>query len=463
MSRIAICFTSLAAIALLVGTDTAADAPKAKNIDAALMAAAPQILKELRDRKYENVGVLKFMVADRDGVLRPNAGPLNRTLADRLEVALTLLLEDDDKLGIIAGASDGAASNPRANHVKDADGRAQLFKIRGDKFSVPWKPNQEIMPDAFLTGEATISKDRRSIAVKVQLFDKKNPKEVVTVAEFTAANDARTLTETGVTFRGADFAEALAMADKAAPAAGDKADDLQKKADDLLALLKQSPVKLEIFYDGVKQQPVTDPGDKYSTNVLLRIPPADKDTKVTFVLTNDSDETYGIVLRVNGRNTIYEQRQDPVSCYKWILEKGKHVTIKGFQVDENNAVPFKVKSPSQSEIEALSYGDNAGTIDMILFRGVPKPESALVKADPEIAAISRGAMVTHGEPPAADLKSFKSQLKREGAETVTASAGRKGGLITAGEGVDKNPVKSYEFYPAPVPALSATIRYYSLK
>src|SRR5579859_5581465 len=97
MSRYAIWIPGVVAAAVALSAP-AADAPKPapENIDAALQRVAPAVAKELETRGYKNVGVLKFRVADSDGVLRDNVGPLNRTLADRLEVALTLNLPDDD-------------------------------------------------------------------------------------------------------------------------------------------------------------------------------------------------------------------------------------------------------------------------------------------------------------------------------------------------------------------------------
>jgi len=126
-----------------------------------------------------------------------------------------------------------------------------------------------------------------------------------------------------------------------------------------------------------------------------------------------------------------------------------------------------VTPPEQLSPTEFSYGDNPGTIDLIVFRAADKPDPVLVKADdPEtqaVAAISRGAMVTGKEPPASDLKSFKSQLKREGVDTATA--GRKGGyfLPDPDAPLEKNPVDVVKFTPDPAPAVSVTIRYFALK
>jgi hypothetical protein len=79
------------------------------------------------------------------------------------------------------------------------------------------------------------------------------------------------------------------------------------------------------------------------------------------------------------------------------------------------------------------------------------------------AAISRGAMVIGKEPPASDLMSFKSQLKREGGDST--AAGRKGGYILPyPDGpLEKNRVEVVKFTPDPAPVVSVTIRYFALK
>jgi hypothetical protein len=512
MSRFTIWIPGVVAAAVALSAP-AADEPKPaapENIDAALQRVAPAIVKELDARGYKNVGVLKFRVADSDGVLRDNVGPLNRTLADRLEVALTLNLpdndkkEDKDKLGIIAGASDAIArsGSKSANHATEK-GRAKLFEVGADDgdpklFRVPWKRlkgDEKILPDAFLTGEVRLSKDRMKADVKVLLFDKKDPAKVdPPIAVFTAASDARTLTDLGLTYStrggGVDFSKAVVLADKAAPAPDDKPEVLGEKSKEALKLFEKADVELQVFYDGERQKVEPNPGKSYSSNVLLRVNPPEQNQRVTFRLINRSKEdTYGVVLRVNGRNTIFEQRQDPASCYKWILEPGAKVEVFGFQRTMTKAAKFEVLSPSESKLEAVNYGDNAGTIDLVLFKGVPKPPEPkppeAVALNTERAAIGKGAMLRYDEPAATDLRAFKSQLKDEGrkvtleghkgpgvplALSATWVAGRKhmtvdsgrGGLLTSG-GDEQNPVQEKKFYSGPYPSFSTTIRYYEVK
>jgi hypothetical protein len=494
MSRIAQWLRGAAAVAVAAALAAPAAAAEPKeNLDAAIQAAAPAVLKELHDKGYKNVGVLKFLVAESDGVLRSNLGPLNRTLADRFEVALTLLLDDEDKLGIIVGASDGVAKagNTKADQ-RTEQGRKELFTVGADEnlFNVPWKkrkPGEKLLPDAFLTGEAQVSKDRKTITVKVQLFDKKAPEKVCQLAEFTALNDTRTLTELGLTYvtrGGAKIGEAVKSGEAVVlvtdkdkdkdtpgfapplPTPEDTDKQRREEAQGILKALNKSPVELEILYDGQRQVIHADAGGKFSSNTLLRVdapranPDPKKKTEVAFRLTNRGEETYGVVLRVNGLNTIYKQRQNPAECWKWILKKDESVTVTGFQSNNKEAYPFEVFTPVEWKESVMDYGDSPGTFDLIVFRGYDKKEQPAAFAMNDRTYIARGAMVLTGEPSATDLASFKSQLRDESKKVVSAST--KGGIVGHAKDSVKNPVKEVEFHPFPDPVFSTTIRYFEL-
>ena len=456
-------------IVLLTAPARAEEPKKVESLNVALKENAPKLLEEVRKRGYKNVAVLKFLVADSEGTPRADVGTLGRSLSDRLEVALTISLPDDDKFGIIAGASDGvvASDNKRVDHNTE-EGRKALFSIGAKYFHLAWKPTEEIKPEAFLTGVARFSKDHRTISVEVQLVERK---ALTTICKFTATSDARTLTDAGLSYataRGAKFEEALVKVDNTAPSSDDNAEKLRDKVKAAVAEWDAAPVQLEILYDGVPQKVGAETGEAYSSATVLRVPAPvnDKVMKVTFRLTSRTDERVGVVLRLNGRNTIFEQRGDPVSNYKWILEKkGQSITIKGFQKNNDEDQPFKVLSAAESQAAALNYGESAGLIDLIVFRGVPKPESAVVegKNDPTLVALGiRGAMKLTGQPEASSLKTFKEQLERETVKEA-ADIGREGGIVTKGETSDKNPIKTVEFFPSPYPVSSSTIRYYSPK
>ena len=100
---------ALAAL-LLAGGTARAEAKPLPSYDEAVRTQAPEIIKKLHASGYKNVGVLKFMARNENGVWRDNLGPINRSLADRLEIALLVALKPEDDLGIIFRASDVVAN-----------------------------------------------------------------------------------------------------------------------------------------------------------------------------------------------------------------------------------------------------------------------------------------------------------------------------------------------------------------
>ena len=146
---------------------SAADAPSA-SLDRALQEQAPEILKQLREKGYKNVGVLKFRIKKGTDPVSDKVGTLNMFLADRLEVALILVNSNDPakQIGIVKKASAVAAKIPGASHVT-ADGRAKLFQ---SEYPLAWG-DSSVKPDAFLTGIAQVSADLKQITVGVLAFD----------------------------------------------------------------------------------------------------------------------------------------------------------------------------------------------------------------------------------------------------------------------------------------------------
>src|SRR5260370_42359325 len=77
-------------------------------LDEAILKNAPRIIDYLKKHSYKNTGVLKFLVQADAGRSADSVGPLNRSLADRLQVAL-ILANDDPNLGFLTHASDSVA------------------------------------------------------------------------------------------------------------------------------------------------------------------------------------------------------------------------------------------------------------------------------------------------------------------------------------------------------------------
>jgi hypothetical protein len=466
----------LAGLAVLAALAPAARADEPKPpLDQALRDNAPKVLKKLADKKYKNIGVLKFLVDNGTGKPRDDVGPLNTSLADRLEVALVLSLPDES-LGVVGNATKGVAASPTpgANH-RTEEGRKEILGINKKYFLVPWRTGKEdtgVKPDAFLTGVAVLSKDRRSLHVVVQVFDRADQgKELRTVDEFDAANDLRTLTESGITYStrgikdgtvlpsGSPELLAKATPPEDIPQPDDKPATLLEKAERALVDFEGSPVKLEILYDDKPQHVQAAPLGLDQGNVLLRVATpgaAPKKQAVTFRLTNPSKtDTYGVVLKVNGQNTIHREQSAAYDCKKWILEPGDNIVIRGFQLDEDNDKAFEVLAPEVAAGRGVYYGDNAGTFSLDVFRSGKEPE-AVARLD--VAAVSRGMSKLTGQPKATTLKGFQDQLQEETGRDQKEARSR--GLVTDQGRVGSHPVKQVTFIPTPYPVVSATIRYY---
>jgi hypothetical protein len=444
----------LAALAL-VAQGGAARAAEVDNLDAALCKAAPEVVKYLHDKKYGNVGVLKFLVGRGHGPLSDNAGPLNRSLAHRLEVALVLALPDES-IRLVGRASDAVAAsgNGRATHLT-AKGRREFFRLGPRTFQPAWGDGP-VQPDAFLTGEARLAPDLRSIRVKVLAFDGKDFDRLAKVCAFKAAVDARTLTEAGVSYARArgikddDEDTALAQAPKVPPPAWAGEAEPKAREKEFGEVVSQSPVRLQVLYNG-KEVPIK--GGAVPT-------PAEGD-KVAFRFKNDGTETYGVVLKVNGKNTLFYEELDALYCYRWILEPGKSVTVEGFQKDDGKREAFAVRPPEESRDLAVQYGEHAGTFSVVVFRGVHKEDEALVKNEDrrtrELRPISRGTL-SSGGPRALNLQSLKGELDKQARPDALAREGSRGMIVSGEEGESK--IERVSFYPYPRPELSVTIRYH---
>jgi hypothetical protein len=439
------------ALAVLLSCGSA----RAATLDEELKAQASKIVEHLKEQKVEAVGVLKFLVSVGKGKLSDNVGPLNRGLANRLEVALVLALPDDS-LRIITRASDAVveSGNRRATH-RTARGRREFFPPRiNAKFYKPAWGSGPIRPDAFLTGEARVSADLKTVAVKVQYFDKKDPAKLIDVCSFTAEADFPILGAAGVSYartRGVvERDDDERFSGPAAPVPPPDAFLEEKPADrkEYLTAVENVPVKLQILYNGKRAKLEGD-----------RLAEPGEGTRVTFRLSNESKngKTYGVVLKVNGRNSIFYEKESPRFCHKWILEPGKTITVKGFQrLDEDRDDEFQVLSPELSEGYAVNYGDDAGKIQLVVFRQKTAADETVIKKDEakaEVKPISRGTLTFEGPPPSS-FEALKGRLMEAKDPKATSR-----GLIVGGK-VGKSKIERVLFNPFPEPVLSRTIRYY---
>ncbi len=237
----------------------------ADELEAALIKEAPGILKSLKDAGYKNVGVLKFRVKKGDEAATDRAGVLNMRLADKLELALILKANARDPIGVVKKASKVAATIEGASHLT-AEGRTKLFNA---EYPLAWG-DTKVVPDAFLTGVAVITKDLKSMTVGIMSFDKQ-ANEMKKLAQFDVGLDLEDLLDSGesYTLRGIfDSAnmqmtnserknkaseEALTSSVNVKQETKDAKQATQSKLHPLSPDNKDSPVRLEIRYDNQPQ------------------------------------------------------------------------------------------------------------------------------------------------------------------------------------------------------------------
>jgi hypothetical protein len=419
----------------------AGPAAGAEMLDRTLLRQAPRVVGYLREHGYKNVGVLKFRVKKGDEAASDHVGPLNLNLAGRLEIALVLANDLEQPLGIIRNADAVAVTLPGANHLTKA-GRQALFLGR---YPLAWGDAQ-VEPDAFLTGVVVVSPDRKQLTVGLLAFGK-DGETLDTVAQFTASTDAPTLAEAGERFliRGAfDAGQTEEVHERAAASA------VQVNASPATTPLRDpsAPVALEVRYDG---RPV--PLEIREGKAEVREP--GEQQKVAFVIrkVDRTPDRYGVVLLVNGVNSLYKEQTTPLHAGKWILGPDHRETvISGYQTGAKSAEAFRVLSSAESKANAMHYGPAAGTITLVVFRektrGVAAPP--LDDEGEDLIALSRGAL-----PPERPktLAALKFRL-REG-----TGQGTSRGLIVEGETIGAA-TRTVEFQAEATPVMSATITYY---
>ena len=430
------CGRAAVTLALLAVLPHAAGAAEPESLERGLVAKAPGLVKHFKEKGYKNVGVLKFLVV-REGAraFSDNVGTLNMTLARRLEVALVLANDPRAPVGVVRNASAVAARIPGANH-RDKVGRAKLFTA---SYPLAWGKD-EVKVDAFVTGSAMISKDLKTLKVSLFVFDRAGSNLEQIDKDFEARNDAGKLAEMGESFvlRGLfDDGEAVATAAKVA--AKEVVHPLSPKA------ATAPPVVLDIFYDDKRVETVVRDGKLYA-------PEPAEGQKVAFRLTRDRSKTrYGVVLKVNGENTIAKQRQPDLHCRRWVLDAGLGaVWVTAYQMTATTYKEFRVLSASASTAREINYGADVGTITITVFR---EGTGEVVVDTDRTSRNSR--LVAKAQLPAKNPDNYDA-LKAQ----LLADANEVRGLIVDGKEKEGEKVKIVEFKPHPTPVMSATIIYY---
>jgi hypothetical protein len=444
----------LTLLALLV---PGAGAAEQQPLERELVRVARQVIKHCEEKGYKNVGVLKFKITKDGTNLSDNVGTLNVFLARRLEVALVLGDNPRKPIGIIDNATAVAHRTKGANHLTK-EGRLRLFEA---SYPLAWG-RAEVKADAFVTGVAQVSKDLKTLTVQLLVFDKASNGLEALGKEFVVANQPEQLGEMGESFttRGL-FDDGKLDDEQKKEAALHKAAQLRNqepeggKAPPNPVQDVKAPVTLEVRYDGRPVKIEVRAGKAF-------VPEARQRQRVELVLKRDnSRERYGVVLKINGENTIEKQRLPDLLCRRWILEPGSGpMVIDGYQTIDNGKKLFRVLSVQESQAREMDYGADVGTITLTVFRELTGKKKLPDPSDEakEAAVVHKGTLETKpqpGEPVKPDsLGALTARLLEDSTRSI------EGGLIGEGE-TKQSKVKVVKFEPDPLPVMCLTIIYYS--
>ncbi|MCA9119994.1 MAG: hypothetical protein H6822_29555 [Planctomycetaceae bacterium] len=401
---------------------------------------APQILSSLRGRSCHRIGVLKFQVQKVGQRPSDCAGTLNTFLAERLEVALALANSTDpaEQIQLVHNASRVAAQTPEATHLSPS-GRQRLFSQR---YPLAWD-NRKVELDALVTGVVQVAPDLRSVRIGIVAAIKGEPELLGLLPPIVADTDGAILNELGESFQLRSGPDGQRLSDPATSAG-----EVQHEPPANFPLDNKPTVALRVFYDG---QPVT----LEFTESEAIIPEPGMGQSVTFQLErmDQSDVILGVVLKVNGENTLYRQRVRDFDCAKWVLNPGHRATvIHGFQKANSTEVgeAFEVVSTAASRALEMHYGPDVGTISLTVFEETKEsPQLSLSEDAPDLAAIAKAQFPA--EPPR-NADALKAQLRNVGATGTR-------GVITDGDEIQQR-VQLVRHDWRPEPIMSVVIRYY---
>ena len=131
-------------------------------------------------------------------------------------------------------------------------------------------------------------------------------------------------------------------------------------------------VELEVYYDNQKQPIEQDP-TKFPD---FRVPEPRAGQTVEFRLRNRTASRVGVVLAINGLNTLRMEdvSADGAGCSKWILDPGVEYTVANFHHADNTAEPIKVLADDESlRSEEQNPHPRLGAIELLVFQPAPGP------------------------------------------------------------------------------------------
>ncbi|MGI9473596.1 MAG: hypothetical protein ACR2NZ_18785 [Rubripirellula sp.] len=455
------------AITLLAGitivpnaTGKESDSPK--SLSASLRSAATDVIQHCQDQKYEDIGVLRFLVVkkgdqnEKESMVR-TIGTIHQTLARRMEVALLIANDERATIGIIDDASAVAATLGAASYLK-ADERRRLFDV---EYPLHWR-DEPVVPHALVTGLMQIDEDLRHATLSLMIFSADNHDLREIGEDRIVKVDASWLPEIGESYsltRGAFDGGSISKTNGTS-SPDDLPDDLPDDADpgaisdqSLISAVNvrdesashplndsNAAVRVQVYYDGRPISPEFKDG-------VARIAEPRAGQRVEIEVQKDSSSTrYGVCVKVNGESTLNRMRLPDLNCRKWILSRPKQrIVLKGYQISNSEIEEFRVLTDQESNDRELDYGKDVGTITISVF-----PEGTTEQ--PQSREERELDLIASTKLPKEKLGSF-AKLKG----SLLGSANR--GIIVEGR-VSAGRINSRSFKTTATPVMSTTIRYY---
>ena len=421
------------------------------------------LLDQLRRRDVNVVGILKFAVKHAgDERFASNLGLLNERITAKIENAVVLSNPADErsfsrKLAVARNASAVAARIPGITFPPNQQSRENLFS---QTYPLVWKHQgkTEAKPDAFICGIGEISEDMRTIEIELWSFIKGQTEDIFRPA-FKAPLDLSDLSHMGQDFVNPAAESGTTSTDEAFASAG-KIRELPAEQHPLQRT--DLPVKLEILYDD-QPQPLhflSRRSDGVSRSGAYICEPR-AGQKVKFVLSRtqaDDPKRYGVLLRVNGENTIQRQRLSDRQSRIWILNPNNLTfALTGYQMvlgEAGESHPFEIVEGKTADDLANYFGEQAGLISLTVFAEATY-ETTSHRDENRIAKL---LMVKHSAMPD-ETADNPSQLAGRLAKTLFGQS-RTRGIVRPSQKSETFVTKTEKFTRAPQPLFSASVRYF---
>ncbi len=437
-------------------------------MEKALLAHVRPLLDSLRDKNVKVVGVLKFVVKREGQELSASEGTLNMRLAEKTEQALVVATPPsadaiDQQIGVVRNASATASGIPGATHLdeKDPTKREKLFN---KKYKLAWSIDGEVeaLPDAFVYGVAFIHADSIHIDIELNAFVK-GQKELIQQAAFRTvlgSEDQTSLGEGHLVGRSTTKRQGEVSKDTFEESALESTLKSKEVPGQHVLQRDDAPVAIQIAFDGVKQElQFLRDAKSGGIDCKVREPRAGQEVTFRLLRKNLADKArYGVVLKVNGENTLYRQRLPDSRCSFWVLEPNANsLVVPGYQKSkgaDGTTEPFLVVEGADAIDAVKFYGQEAGLISLAVYGEKTKDQGSenLAREDEPYRLIQDTVLP---DVTAENVSQLKGQLSKSILGEIKTR-----GIIVPGSDVKKHVTVEVNFQREDRPFFSASIRYY---